>query len=524
MKWILEKTFAVLGRIYSSFMPMRLNDGLVVRDGKVLYLGDADSVMKISRELGAEIINYGKKTIIPGFIDSHMHLNSLGMSLMTLDLRGTKSIDELKLKLRKFIEGRDKKIVIGRGWDQELFSEGRWPNAMDLDEAIKDAPVILVRVCGHAAVMNSAAISLLPEEELKGPYIQKDERGRPTGLVFEDAVGRALSILGEALDKREMLRKGSEQAARLGVTSVGFMSAKRADLFALKDMKELEELKTRVFLYMDHAEISDSIALDLKYGTEMVKLNGIKLFADGSFGARTALLSEPYSDDPSTRGTAVMKEDELAYWMKYAIDRGLQTATHAIGDAALDSVLKAMEISKVKGLAGRIEHASLVRPDQVDKMRTIGVGVSVQPRFVISDWWLVKRLGKERARYAYPFKTLINAGLVVGFSTDAPVEPLDPWLSVNAAVGRGEEERVEIFELTKHERLSLAEALHAYTAGSAELLGANDLGKLEIGKRADFVVVNADPFSGTDLKTIRVLETFIEGTRVYSATTENLIF
>ncbi|MGC9114826.1 MAG: amidohydrolase [Fervidicoccaceae archaeon] len=507
--------FALIGKIYTRFSPLREAEGIVVRNGKIDFTGSQEEVRKRARELGIEIIDRRGYTIIPGFIDSHMHLSSLGLSLMTLDLRGTKSIEELKSKMKDFIERGGKKAVLGRGWDQELFSEGRWPRASDIDEVAGDLPAVLVRVCGHAAVLNSAALELLLESGIQDSLLQKDELGRPTGVVFEDAVGKALSLISEGIDRKEMLKLASFEAARLGVTSVGFMSAKQSDLEALKEMKDFEELKTRVFLYLDHRELSGASSQPLRGKEGFVEVRGVKLFADGSFGARTALLSEPYADDPKTRGVAVMGREELSSWIGRAAEMGMQAAVHAIGDGALDAVLSAFKMAGIGGDLGRVEHASLVRPDQLAILSSLGIGVAVQPHFVISDWWLVKRLGRERARFAYPFKTLLSSGISVGFSTDSPVEPLDPFLTVDAAVNRGKNEGIELFEVTKHERLSTEEALHCYTKGSASLLREESIGTLEEGKKADFIVLDRDPLRAEDLKSVKVVETFLQGRKVY---------
>ncbi|MEM3229136.1 MAG: amidohydrolase [Fervidicoccaceae archaeon] len=506
------EAFALLGKIYASFNPIKTAKGMVVSDGKVVFLGDEESAIKKAKELGGEIIDRRGKIVLPGFIDSHMHLNSLGISLMTLDLRGTKSISELKGKLSSFRKGGEK-VIIGRGWDQELFSEGRWPRASDLDAVISDIPVVLVRVCGHAAVLNSLALEIALEEGMED-YIQRDDKGEPTGVIFEDLVGIVLTRMTEWMDKHEIMMKATMEAARLGVTSVGFMSAKIKDLEILKMMNERNELRTRVFVYLDYKEIDALKQVNGSIDHELLRVNGIKLFADGSLGARTALLSQPYADSPETSGVAVMGENELAYWSNRAKELGLQSAIHAIGDAALDNVIGAFKKSGIRGNLGRVEHASIVMDDQIQKLASLGIGASVQPHFIISDWWLVKRLGMERAKYAYRFKTMMKAGIDIGFSTDSPVEPLDPWITLDAAVNRGEKEGVELFNLTRDERLSIEEALHAYTAGSAKLMRAEGIGRLEPGNFADFVIVSGDPFN-EDLASLRVLESYIGGKRVH---------
>jgi len=513
----LEASFAVLGRIYASFSPLRVVSGILVKEGRVAFAGSSEEAVRLARELGGEVLDFRKYAVVPGFIDSHMHLDGLGMSLMTLDLRGAKSIEEVKRRLRQFRdEGRGEKVIIGRGWDQELFEEKRWPSASDIDEAAGGIPTVLVRVCGHAAVLSSSALEMLLREGVDPLLLQRDEAGKPTGVVFEEAVGKALSLLSGELNRRDLLKRASLEAARHGVTAVGFMSAKLSDLKILGELREYEELKTRVFAYLEHGELKSFDDSGSRRFGEMVAVKGIKLFADGSFGARTALLSEPYADAPETRGVSVMSAEELSHWMRAAAERNLQVAVHAIGDAALDAVLEAFSFSGVRGIMGRVEHASLARPDQIERMASLGVGAAVQPHFIVSDWWLVRRLGMERARYAYPFKSMLRAGIRLGFSTDSPVEPIDPWLTVEAAVRRGEREGVELHEITKHEKLSIEEALHCYTKGSAAIMGERSLGSLEEGSEADFLVLSRDPLAEEDLSSVEVLETYVGGRRVFS--------
>jgi len=242
---------------------------------------------------------------------------------------------------------------------------------------------------------------------------------------------------------------------------------------------------------------------------------GLKVFADGSFGARTAALREPYSDDPGNSGVLLADRNALLRSLEAAGRAGLQLAVHAIGDRALEEVVAA---AKASGAHLRVEHASLAPPDLLSELAELGLWVSAQPRFVISDWWIVSRLGRERARWAYPFRSFLERGIGLSFSSDAPVEPCNPFEGVYAAVTRGSLEGLEIAELTAGEALSWEEALRCYTETAPRLLG-EQLGRLSPGYRADFVVVDRDPLSVpvAELRRIRVLATYVNGELAYLA-------
>lgn len=255
------------------------------------------------------------------------------------------------------------------------------------------------------------------------------------------------------------------------------------------------------------------------FGGRRLKIGGIKVLADGSLGARTAWLSSPYSD-AETSGHPNVTKEWLELVARETHEAGLQMAVHAIGDATMDMVLDVYEsLGNVEGAGHRIEHASLMRPDQIERAKRLGVRLALQPHFVMTDWWVIERVGEERAKWVYPFRSIAEAGIPFGLSTDSPVEPLDPWETVYAAVTRGKYEGVPLAELTPNEALSLEETLHAYTAGSAEVLMEEKLGSLEEGKLADFIIVSDDPFEvdEKELREIKVLETYLGGERVFKA-------
>ncbi|MEZ0394777.1 MAG: amidohydrolase [Desulfurococcaceae archaeon] len=506
----MAKALALVGKVYTSFAPSRKVEGIVALGERIVYAGDRDKALSMASRLSAEVVELGDAVAMPGFVDAHVHLESMGLSLNVADLRGTRSIAELKERMSR--APRISGWAIGRGWDQENFAEGRHPTRRDLDEAVPDSPAIAIRVCGHAAVLNSAALSMLWHRI--SSWAARDEGGQPTGLVVEEGVSKALELFWEGLGvdgHAKLIQDAALHAAGLGVTSVGSMAVRLEALVALAGL----DLPIRVAAYLDEEAFSTVESLGLRGPLELgsrVRVVGVKAFADGSLGARTAFLSEPYSDEPATRGLRLKSSDEVASLVRRAESLGYVVAIHAIGDAALDEVIKGL--SAARG-AHRIEHLSVVRPDQLDALRRLNVFGVVQPHFVLSDWWVVKRVGPKRAGLTYAFRTL-SRSVRLALSTDAPVEPLNPWETVYAAVERGMAEGAELYKYTADESLSVEEALAFYTRGSADAIGDPRAGCLEVGCWADAVVVDRDPLEAGpgELRRTRVLETYVGGRRV----------
>lgn len=508
----------VAKRIYASFVPLRVFQGLVVHGGRVVYAGDKDKALRIASELGGDTIEFQDSTIVPGLVDAHTHLDSLGLALNSIDLRGVGSIEELKALLRRW-SGERPGWVFGRGWDQEKFKEGRFPTRWDIDEALGDRPAVLVRVCGHMALLSTAASRELAIEGIAGERAIRSEAGEFTGLVVEEGVEAAMRQFWSRVDEgtlKKYLLDSVKHAVQYGVTTLGLAGASVRVATALAELSLAGSLPARVDVYLGLEAYKKVAELGLRAPISLgrMRIVGVKLFADGSLGARTAYLTEPYDDAPGTRGLRLLSREEIASIASHADRLGFQVSVHAIGDAALDEVLEGL-----RGLRGRgrVEHLSVVRDDQLTKLRELGAVGVVQPRFVLSDWWVVRRVGPRRASWVYRFKDL-SRFVQIALSTDSPVEPIDPWDNIYAAVTRGENEGIELAKYTKDQKLTVTESLHYYTSGSALALGRGDsIGRLEPGYNADFVVLAQDPLEieAEEVRRMKVLEVYVDGERVY---------
>ncbi|MEM0156343.1 MAG: amidohydrolase family protein [Thermoplasmataceae archaeon] len=498
--------------IYISFNPRRSCVAMGIEDGVVRATGNLEEVKE---KMGNVTVNeYPDLVIMPGFIDAHMHLDDFGKYLSIIDLRGITSIEEMKSKISTSVNGNG--WILGHGWDQDLFSEKRWPVRDDLDSAQSVMPVFLSRVDLHSAVINSVALREMNLEEkfADNPNLVRDSRGRITGVLSEEVFGYADDWIKDHTPERRwevMLENAESEANKLGVTAVGFMSCTSRMYSNLLRLKAKGRLSLRI-----HAYISSDDFSELEYfgGDEFLKISGVKAFADGSLGSRTALLSFPYRDDVKNHGQPRESRGAIFSNGKLAEKRGMDIGTHAIGDLALDIVLSVYEELDQRH---RIEHASLVRKDQLSKIKECNAILVIQPHFIMTDFWTLNRIGEDNAGIAYPFNTIMMHGIQIAISTDCPVENLNPWETVYAAVTRGSNEGIPLGTASREESLTIEQTLDAYTQGAAAALRNTDIGALLEGKLADFIVLDKDPLTVTEreLLHISVKSTWVNGKRVW---------
>lgn len=509
-------------------------EAVAVRDGRIAYVGSSEKAEKHCPE--GEVLDLEGRAVLPGLIDSHVHLMELGLSMLSVDARGVQSISELQDRVRAAARNAKKgDWIIGRGWDQELLREKRYPTRWDIDEAAQSNPVVLVRTCSHASVANSMALgkaNLLAPRSVKGGRIETDSQGRPTGILFDSAMGEVFQAIPSPSKAtlRKALLSACDTALREGVTCIHFMSCTPRDFDVMQELRRRSELPVRIRVYFaaDHLDDAVSSSMIRDRGNDMLRVSGVKIMLDGSLGARTARLTRPYSDDPGNKGISLCSRRRLLDLLRKSRQMKLQAAVHAIGDEACAIALQALAAvwNDEAGLRQqRLEHASVLTRDLLRRMKRMRLKVSVQPQFILSDFWVVERVGPRRARFVYALRSLMDAGLTVAGGSDSPIERLSPFAGIYAAVTRGRFEGREILRYSERERLTTEQSLGLYTTNAASACLEDSLmGSVQPGKYGDLAVVAEDPMNVPlhRLKDLKVVMTVVAGKIAYSLGDESI--
>ena len=485
-------------------------------------IGTDPEILKLKGR-SVKTIDLRGKTVLPGFTDSHIHLLNYGMMLRNVKLYNTKSIEDVKKAVAKAAKKNPDGWILGRGWDQEKLREHRYPEKTDLDDTAPN-PVLLRRVCGHIAVANSAALKIAninrrTQDPEAGEIVRDPLNGEPTGLLKENALGLVERMI-QYDDKlvEAALVAASQRLLRVGLTSLHCIINNAQELRVLRQLWNEGRVKQSIYAIIPLDSFDEAVRAGFSTETSngSFRVGGVKIFMDGSLGARTAALGEPYSDEPDNIGMLTLSEDNLNNLVIRAEEAGFQLCMHAIGDRALGTILKVLETtsraSARKRLRHRVEHCSIAPPILLARMRKLGLTASVQPRFIYSDSWALDRLGERRLQYLYPFRSMLRNGVPLAAGSDGPVEDPNPMEGVWSAVARP--------GLSGEERLTVDETLAAYTTGGAYASHSeSSLGTLEPGKKADFVILDRDPHEvkRDELRSVRVIQTFINGELVYGS-------
>ncbi|UTR11396.1 amidohydrolase [Evansella sp. LMS18] len=520
-------------------------EAVFVKDGIIRGTGTKEQLLSEFKEEITRMEDIEGAVMYPGFTDSHLHMVGHGEKLLKLDLSEIDSIDKLKNTLLEAAASLPPgEWLVGEGFNENLYADAKVPDRYILDEVTTEHPIILSRVCRHALVTNSYGLELAgitPETpEPSGGIIVKDNTGIPTGylldqaqeLIREAAPSISLNYVKKALGTsiHDLLSKGFVGGHTEDLNYYGDPSG---TLAAFHEKIDGVKVKFRANLLIHH-EVAEQILSEMATAGEQsnfVEAGSVKIFADGALGGRTALLSEPYADDATTKGVAIYSREELQDIVRKARNLNMPIAVHTIGDAALELAIDIIEkIPPVSdGQRDRLIHIQVAREDLIDRMKKLPVILDLQPRFVASDFpWVIDRLGKERMKYSFAWKTLLDAGLICAGGSDAPIEPVDPLLGIHAAVTRRKPEE-------KHEgyypeqKLTLFEALRLYTYGSAQAVcKENEQGLIKSGYTADFTVLSEDLFElePDEWLEVKVEKTVVDDTVMYdrqagTATAEN---
>ena len=501
--------------------------------GEILRIGSDE---QLAREFaGARRIDMNGRTILPGLIDAHGHLHGLAVSYTRADLVGTTSKAEVISRLREFAANLPQgEWLLGRGWDQNDWPEPVFPGSADLDEAFPDRPVWLRRIDGHAAWANSLAMAqadsdLSGDWQPEGGFIHRDAAGEPTGIFVDsamDAVERAVpgpsdELVDSALDL------ATRNLLSLGLTGVHDPGVDRGVIELYQRKIEQGAMPLRVYAMADGVKettrwLCENGPIDDPSGRLVMR--SVKLYADGALGSRGAALLEDYSDDPGNRGLLFISDEALEEALRTVFSCGLQAGVHAIGDAANRQVLDALAnaIAAFPDNPGRhrIEHAQILHPDDIPRFAELGVIAAMQPTHATSDmYWADERLGPDRLAGAYAWRSFADSGARLAFGSDFPVERVNPMLGIHAAVTRQDARGWPEGGWLPREKLSLQDAIRAFTLDAAYAGFMEDrVGSLEVGKRADFIVLEQDIFAipAEDIPALTVAETWLDGQRVYA--------
>lgn len=509
-------------KIYTVCDSMPLAQAIAIKDGKIVALGKNSDVEKYVGNQ-TQVINADGKLVLPGFIDSHTHAFWGGQRLTEVNLNGSETVEELQLRLKTWIEQKgipEGEPVWGVGPfpSASLFGGVGWPTREVLDAVAPNHPVILSRGGGHAYWLNTKALQACgivkgtPQPE-GGEILFNEKTGQPTGILKEKA--QELVTIPHPIDMESIFEKAQQHANSLGLTSITIMPLTEGQkgLAALKSLEQKGKLNLRTYLCYAPVQLDSLITARAKTGdgNVMIQTGGIKIFMDGSLGALSAFLYEPFADDPGNSGINRYEKSDLNALVKRAHNNNFQVAIHGIGDKAVTWALDAIEVaqadSKEKKLRHRIEHNTINQLSDIKRFNQLGVVASMQPHITGNQEYRERRLGVERAHRVDMWKTLIENGAMLSWSTDWPVSSLNPIDIIYDVVTRYEEQR-----------LTIEQAIKYYTYGSAFASHSENLkGTLEVGKLGDLIILSQDLLTipSEDIKKTEVLYTILGGKVVF---------
>jgi predicted amidohydrolase YtcJ len=509
-------------------------EAVAVYRNRVVAVGSSKEIMKLAGA-GTRVIDAKKRLVLPGFNDAHTHFLSGGFQLSSVDLRDANSPQEFAERIRRFAATRPSdRWITGGDWDHERWPDAKLPTKDLIDGFTPNTPVFVNRLDGHMALANSLALKLagVTKQTLDPPggvIVRDPKTGEPTGILKDAAQSFVWKVVSPSSfeEKLAAARAASEYAAKLGVTSVQDMSA-GTDVGVYQTLLDRGELKTRIYAVapLPAWERLARTGVRAHFGSEMLRVGGLKGFADGSLGSTTALFYEPYRDDPSTSGIAgdeMYPEGAMLTRVREADRAGLQILIHAIGDRANDLILSIYEQvereNENRDRRFRIEHAQHLRAKDIPRFARDKIIASMQPYHAIDDGrWAEKRIGKERAKTTYAFRSLLDAGATLAFGTDWTVAPLNPMLSLYAAATRRTLDGKNPKGWVPEQKISVEEAVRAYTVGSAYAEFQEGVkGSITPGKLADLVILSRDIFQidPKEIESVKVVATILDGVVVY---------
>ncbi len=503
---------------------------LAVDGSYIIAVGSDAEILNLAKQ-GCNKVNLHGKTVWPGLIDSHLHLEMFSQSLSQVKCE-TDTIDQcLNLVKQKAQSTPNGEWIVGQGWNQNTW--GTFPTTSQLDSVTRGHPTFLADKSVHAAWVNTQALLLAGISKLTpdpvGGAIQRDPAGEPTGILFENAVSLVESLIPAPTESQNLawMRAGQMELHRLGLTAIHDFD--RVSCFrALQTMQQQGELSLHVTKSIPVESIDDAIALGLKtgFGNERLQIGSVKLFADGALGPQTAAMLAPYENTSANLGTLLLTDDEIFEIGMKATKHGLSLAIHAIGDKATNQVLNGLSMVRQYEITHnltqqmhRIEHLQLLHPDDLQKARDLNIVASMQPIHIISDMFTADKHWGRRAQLAYAFASLLKQETDLVFGSDAPVESPNPFLGIRAAVTRrrinGGPDQNGWYPA---EKITIQQAKHAYSEVPARITGrGHQFGQLKPGMLADLIILakNPEEIDADELASLSPEKVMANGTWVF---------
>jgi predicted amidohydrolase YtcJ len=501
-------------------------EAVAIKDGKIVK---TPTKKEINRWVGknTQVVKLQGSTVVPGLIDTHIHVGDFGRFLTWLDLKNTKSINEVQVLIKQSAKQKPHgKWILGQGWNQPSFAEKRKLTRQDLDEAAPNHPVILYHESGCMCTINSHALKLAKiiketADPAGGKIEHEPETGELTGVLYENAMSLVWKVIPEP-DEQEAFDATSlacKKVVQAGVTSVQWIVSSLAEIKLILRLWAENRLPIRVYIIFpaDILEEVSTLILPEDVDYNWLRIGCVKIFSDGSLAERTAALNKPYSDQPDTKGKLRYTKKDFSALVDRLHRANFRMVLHAMGDQAIEMVVatleKTLKESPKQDHRYRIEQAAVINKELIQRIKKLEANVAVQPCTIISEfteWSAIDRLGAERARWLYPLNSLIKEGILVSGGSDCPMEPINPFLGIHAVLKR---------PFYPEEQIKIDDALRMYTVNAAFASFEDQFkGSIEEGKLADLTVISRDPTTTepNKLSEIEVKMTIVDGKIVYS--------